>query len=228
MPRGLSVVIPFRATTPERERSRAFVEDWLYRTLGDPDTVLADDPGPDFNRGRALNAGAGAATGDTLVFADADLVVPGDVLLGALRAVEAGAALVVPFSSVLGLGEAATEGVLSVGRPPWGPWDDSDIEYRWNRLSTGGINVLRRTTFETAGGFDERFAGWGYEDAAFASAVETLVGPLEWLDGAAVHLWHPRDPTRRGDLPSVGRELVGRYSAAWGDAAAMKALIASR
>jgi hypothetical protein len=226
----LSVVIPFRPRDPIRDRNRVYVEDWLDRALGEPDTVLADDPGRDFNRGRALDAGVPAATGDLLVLADADLIVPAHNLWAGVEAVENGAAMVVPFTRREELTAEATAKVLA-GAAPEGLWGPEHLEYVMENRGTGGINILTRATFEAVGGFDPRFAGWGYEDSAFADAVETLVGRVEWLTGTAVHLWHPQDPTRSHPDPAVASasvELCKRYTAAWGDREAMRALIAER
>jgi len=223
------VVIPYRLT-PERERLLLYVLAWLTEaTAGiDATATVADDAHPDFNRGRAINAGVAQTDGDVLAFVDADLMVPGEAFRAGLEAVKNGAAMVVPFTRREELTAKATAKVLA-GADPWGPWEEDDFEYVMNNRGTGGINILTRATFEAAGGFDPRFAGWGYEDSAFADAVETLVGPVEWLSGTAVHLWHPLDPTRHNPaLAEAGTELCKRYTAAWGNREAMRALIAER
>ncbi|MFK4998906.1 galactosyltransferase-related protein [Bacillus sp. N9] len=57
----------------------------------------------------------------------------------------------------------------------------------------GGINVVPRKHFETVGGFDERFVGWGGEDDAFAASLNTLCGYVKRLDATIYHLWHKRN-----------------------------------
>ncbi len=51
---------------------------------------------------------------------------------------------------------------------------------------------MSRNTFIVAGGFDERFIGWGGDDDAFVHALETLCGNYIKLGREVFHLWHPR------------------------------------
>ena len=51
--------------------------------------------------------------------------------------------------------------------------------------------VMTRDTFIAAGGFDERFIGWGGDDDAFMVTLETLCGNYIKLDREVIHLWHP-------------------------------------
>ena len=99
---------------------------------------------------RTRNAGAAAATGDTLVFVDADTHVNEAVLRAALAALDEGA-----------IGGGATP-VFEPGAPRWsrvairmvaGPMALMD-------LAAGCFIFVRRASFEAVGGFDERhFAG---------------------------------------------------------------------
>lgn len=222
------VVIPHRPGDRQRARNTATVQSWWLHTFG-LGTNVCDDPNPTgFNRGRALNAGVadlGADPFDVLVLTDGDLIPDQRAIEQAIGAVAAGSArgYVVPFTEVRYLSAGATEAVHAGDAPT-----DHELDGVWDRRSTGGINVMRVATFEAAAGFDPRFTGWGFEDSAWDIAVSTLVAPTRWMAGPVWHLWHP--PARDPEHPSyqAGLDLCRRYEDAYGDVAAVRALIDER
>lgn len=214
----VDVIVPWREN-PDRVRQFLVAGNWLPAGQ----LVIADDPGERFNRGRAVNAAVADSRGQVLAIADSDLIVPGWAWGHAIGVAEQdGAGLVVPFSTRMELSEAATADVLTGKRHWFGPWaaDDIDLEMR----SVGGANVVSRRGFETVGGFDPRFDGWGGEDAAFDLACSTLLGPTRFVPAVAVHLWHPHD---RGtdDQRDTNMALVALYEAAYGEPERMRRLV---
>jgi glycosyltransferase involved in cell wall biosynthesis len=108
------------------------------------------------------NAGARAAHGDTLVFVDADTVVPPETLAAAVRALEAGAAG--------GGAHVAFDGPL-----PWyaRPGTAATLGFlRLFTLAAGCFVFCTRRTFEAVGGFDERL--FAAEEIAFSVAVKRV------------------------------------------------------
>lgn len=223
---AVHVVMPLRPGDDQRTRNAAVTARW-WTDLGLRPN-LCDDPNPDdFNRGRALNAGVeelGANLGDVLILTDGDLLPTEAAIEQAIGAVVARTApgFVVPFTEVRYLNEAATDAAHRGTLLP-------DLtEGVWDRPSTGGINIMRVSTFERCHGFDPRFTGWGFEDAAFDIAAHALAGPTRWMPGHVLHLWHP--PGRNPEAPSydAGLVLCRRYEAAAGDEAAVRELIRER
>jgi glycosyltransferase involved in cell wall biosynthesis len=108
------------------------------------------------------NSGARAASGDVLVFVDADTVINKDVLRRALAIVSEGA---------VGGGAA----VRFDGRVPFYarvllPALTSMM--RWMRLAAGCFVFCTRSAFEAAGGFDERL--FGAEEIALSIALKRI------------------------------------------------------
>jgi glycosyltransferase involved in cell wall biosynthesis len=107
----------------------------------------------------ARNAGARAATGDILIFVDADTLVDRTVLQAALDALAAGAAgggAAVHFRDAKAPGMRAMQSILA--------W-----LFRRFRIAPGCFIFCTRAAFERAGGFDERwYAG---EDIAISRAL---------------------------------------------------------
>ena len=82
--------------------------------------------------------------------------------------------------------------------------------------------------WETVGGFDESFIGWGYEDDAFRAALDVMVGKSLRLRGCNLyHMWHPVSPTDGFESPTIqhNRKLYSQYKRAKSPAMMKKVLL---
>lgn len=106
------------------------------------------------------NAGARAATGDLLVFVDADTLMPAAVLAEALREIGAG--------GVAGGASCAFDGRL----PRWARLVQPALMrlYRSLRLTPGAFLFCTREAFDAVGGFDESI--FGGEEVRMARALD--------------------------------------------------------
>ena len=105
------------------------------------------------------NAGAAAASGQTLFFIDADTHVDATVIRAALAALRAGA-----------VGGGA--GVRLLGHLSWYErWGEAFLlrVFRITRIAPGCFVFCTRVAFESAGGFDLRY--YAGEDVAFSRAL---------------------------------------------------------
>jgi hypothetical protein len=84
---------------------------------------------------------------------------------------------------------------------------------RLRESAYGGIHIVPRRLWDASGGYDERFLGWGSEDAAFQFAC-TVLGGYKALRGDVYHLWHPMQP-RDPSTPQFGANIAlgARYRA---------------
>lgn len=160
-----------------------------------------------WSRASSRNAAAACLTGDVLVFADADTVVPVTQLERAVELARETDGFVLAYTT---LHRLLRDQPLTFQRPQG---------YRTDDVSNGVVAVSRHL-WEEVGGFDERFIDWGGEDRAFLYACLTLRDqeqPVR-VPGPGVHLWHP--PDRTAVRPSRGYRanlaLALRYKRAAG------------
>jgi GT2 family glycosyltransferase len=172
----------------------------------------------------ANNRAAAASRGDVLVFVNNDVVVSADSLAALQRAFDADPAVGVigarlEFPDARGLQHAGIVQMLwglasnfgSGSRP-----DDPRWRVATDRFAvTGALLAMRRSLFESVGGFDERYR-WGYEDVdlclkAWAAGARVRYEP-------AVHGLHHESATlapvrRKTDFDSNYRV----YRETWDD-----------
>lgn len=100
------------------------------------------------------------------------------------------------------------EGMLGAGGF-FAPHFTADIDLlveRTTALSWSCCIAIPRQAWETIGGFDARFQGWGFEDMAFQAVACGLVGH-DRIEGDVLHLWHPRS-SGLGVASKRGREYT--------------------
>lgn len=161
-------------------------------------------PGRDYRRfsvARALNDAAAHAHGDHLLLFGADHVPDVKAVEWASHQLR-GYAFARIYERVAYATEAATKIVLSNMHFPLESAD-------WHEVSAPcpGVLGVRRSAFEKAGGLDERYEGWGYEDTAFLDSLNRthqngLRGNMGPSGLVLRELWHD----------GGNRDLAGRNS----------------
>jgi hypothetical protein len=183
------VVIPWRDDGHRAAACRAVCAH-LRSALPNTPLLLADSGHEPFNRAASRNLGARhALPGDILVVCDADTLPEAQSLkIAIVRAYDN--RLHYPFAVVNYLSEVGTAGMLAGQQP-----DPEQIEHSIPSAQ-GGVMVMRASAWLEAGGMDERFTGWGFEDNAWYATVARAVGPPIHHAGVAWHLWHPTERYR--------------------------------
>ncbi len=153
----MEVGIPWRDSgDPYRARNHEFVIQW-YRNHGF-DVIIGDSRHLMFNRSAAKNACVNAMTDDVCIIADSDILFE-DVneLLQSVDIAREENKLVMPIFELYWLNEKNSDEILA------GQTIDKSIIKPELYLS-GGIHIVPRNVHAIIGGYDEGYAGWGYED----------------------------------------------------------------
>jgi hypothetical protein len=194
--------------------------------MPDVELIIGEDQSKLFNRSRAINQAAAKATGDLYLIVDGDIFF-GTKLIDKILDAAPHHPWIIPFRRGYKLTFQASKTVTQSGLIQL-PTRLRVNEVECNCDYYGAfMNVMSRKAFETVGGMDERFFGWGGEEEALATALDTLVGEHFRMDETIFHLWHPpadfHHPCRRPN-----NELKERYYQARENMAAMSQLIKER
>lgn len=222
-----AVAIPWRASRTHKPRQLAAAVKALTAALPDAPIIEADSGHQPFNRAASRNSGVRRArhlpdgmVAGILVVCDADALVQAEPLREAVAAACDGK-LHLPYTEAVLLSQDGSDAVH-------GGTDPAKARiWHVNPNSVGGCVVVAYETWQTVGGWDERFANWGFEDTAFWASVDTLFGTVRH-DGQLFDLWHL---DRRGvGSPQwhTGKALCDRYTDARGNPDAIRALIEER
>jgi hypothetical protein len=171
----------------------------------------------------ARNTAAKVANGGTLAFVDMDCIPAPNfladyatgladfdgLLMGEVLYLPGG--LSAPGWTYDGFAAAAVRHSDRRGPPPSGIELCNDYRCFWS------LNfAMPRATFLAAGGFDERYVGYGGEDTDFGKSLTTQGTAIGWLKGAlAYHQYHPHHMPPVHHIESVVRNAE-LFKEKWG------------
>jgi glycosyltransferase involved in cell wall biosynthesis len=218
---SLSVVVPATDRPASLDRCLAAI----HAATEVPDEVIVVDGPPELSAARARNTGVAQATGDVIVFVDADVEIHADALKLIREAFDIAPDLAAVFGSYDHAPAAA--GTVSVFR--------NLLHHHIHHTSAGtaetfwtGLGAIRRTAFEHAGGFDgDRYRHPSVEDIELGRRLYRLGARIELdprIQGTHLKHWTLRsmvftDFARRGvpwvALQVADRRLSGTLNLRW-------------
>ena len=167
----VTVVIPFGGHAPDRRDALAQVVSFYREHFPDWHIRINISHERPFNRARTVNRGVRFAPAAMVVINDADSLCEPARIREAVRVAKHERAIVQAFTRYVKLDET--------GAHCW------EQEPTWNH----GCVAVRRSVFLDAGGYDEGYRGWGYEDLDLNLRLDLLRVP-----GTLTHLWHEPAP----------------------------------
>jgi len=222
--RGITLLIPFRPDTEYRVKVWEWLRRYWWNELPGAQMIMGDDDSVPFCKTAAVNSAFSQSSGDIVVILDADCYLPGSVVLSCAASIRAARKAkkkmwYIPYRHFYRLTQLATVDILNTS--PSHPLELGDPPPLWAteevKNSTYGhwfgalIQIMPREAFVAAGGMDERFRGWGGEDLAFMTAVDTLYAPHRTTPNGVMHLWHPTiTGTKPWERMWAGQSVAGR------------------
>lgn len=161
-----------------------------------------------WSRSRAVNIAAGEATGEWLLFADADMLWSPESLTRSVELVEQDANQFLVFQA-RDLPESRNGETLTTHGYSW---DDLEAVSGWRPRWGMGMQMVRAKHFRQVQGLDERMTVWGAEDADMARRLRSIGLKQHWVNHPEVrvyHVWHS-DSKRAANLSSSGADALKR------------------
>lgn len=220
------ILVPRREGFPDRDRTWAWVRRWWEQNLPEFPIIEGHHNAGLFNRSAALNrASEIAGDWDIALIIDADVICDPEHVREAVKMAAEKDRIVVPFKVRHNLNRRGSEAIMAGANANWERWIARNF---YDQHSS--VIAVPRNVWNTVGGFDETFSGWGMEDTAFAISAITLVGEMIHMEGEVWHFYHPTAPEGHVKTPSAIRNRArgARYQAARGDPEAIRALLNER
>ena len=204
-PVNAAILVPRRADGGRRDALWEFTRRH-WEDLGLP-IVEGQSPDGPFNAAAARNEAARlAGDWEVAVVVDADTVMlDHEPVRRAIKIAAQSGQFVRPYQRYWMTDESGAATLMATGKRPGG-----GIRLLRPSDAHGGVNVVPRALWDTVGGYDERFRGWGSEDAAFEIACRSL-GGFAQIPGEVFHLWHPLSPDRSTADPGFQANVALRH-----------------
>jgi predicted glycosyltransferase involved in capsule biosynthesis len=191
------------------------------------DKKSQEDGWSGFCKSKYINRGVRKAKHEIVFIADIDVILPKESIVKSARKLNK-YDCVIPYNVIYHTNSKDAMRIL--GKTPWIKMPTIVLaKQKKVSLSNGraqGLCLVKKSTFEKMGGYDERFSGWGSEDSAYLKAMETMTGKKVYIQkGDAYHLKHPivKDRHKLRDQ-NVG-ELLDAYRKAEGNKKMMRKVI---
>lgn len=215
-------LVPRRADGGRRDQLWAWVKNWWTERFDFPVYEGEHNEGP-FSRSAGLNTASRlAGDWDTAILLDSDVFVDVNQVKDGLALAKSAGHLVMPFRAHHSLNRPGSDAIMEGFT---GSWVRFITRTQMDNISA--CVIVPRAVWDTVGGFDERFQGWGFEDSAFCAASDAYVGNHLRISGELWHLWHDKSPesNSRSPLLIANRTLMHRYNVAKQDIKEIEALL---
>lgn len=202
----ISVVIPWRAK-PDRQYGFNIVKSWYRENFPEASLIFSDDGKKDFCLSGCRNFGVKLAEeggADIVIINDADTIPEINPLKDSVVAAYNDSYVHLPYTEYRSLRKKGTLEFKS-GKQ----LNQCDAFIVDGAVS--GVYVTSPKTWWSHYGQDERFRGWGFEDAAWYSAHKIILNKEPVRHNGAVYSMHHKSAVKSGSLYEANAQLCALY-----------------
>jgi hypothetical protein len=207
---NIAVVIPWRA---KKDRQYAFnvVTSWYKNNLPDAKLFFSDDGKKDFCLSGCRNVGvknAEESGANVVIINDADTIPEIDPLMSAITQASQDDYVHLPYTEYRALG---FQGTKEFKRGKELKKCDAFIV----NGAVSGVYVASPKTWWSHYGQDERFRGWGFEDAAWYKAHTVILGQEPVRHEGKLYALNHISANKEGPLFESNKNLCDAYLSIW-------------
>lgn len=193
----ISIIIPYKESTPERSKIFEFVINRYKSLMPDAEICIGCNEGV-FNQAKSLNEAIKKSTRKYLLFMDSDVIINPDTVTKCLEMIEI-YDVVFTHDLLIRLTPEFSKHIM-----------DNAILILNQRLENfagqyfhyplNSICMIRKELLNKTGCFDDRFEGWGHTDTAFRAVLLAATPNVTTLKFHTIyHLHHSYNPDFKND-----------------------------
>ena len=236
----LSIIMTFKSDNGGyKDKHLKFIQEYYNKNLPNAELIIQYDNESDmskkwldFNKSKQLNLGVQRATRNNLLITDIDMIISVADIVKAYEEI-----IIKKFILMAGilveLDQTTTDIIFEQGLL----YNINELDYtkfthHINKdTQANGCYMTTKALYNACGGHDERFVGWGSEDAQFILCAVTMNDRKIYRSkGLVYHMYHERsgDRPRNDDAWIKKEKIFTQYNQAYGRKSLMKELIESR
>lgn len=188
---NISLLVPYKPDGSYREQNWNWIKKRHELLMPEIEICIGDVNIEPYSRAAGINSAAKQATRNIFIIADADLIFN-------IKDIEYAISLlnkynfILPYNKLIQLSKEKTKLLLTNDFTI----NTSDIDIDGCNIHSkpmvGGMCIITKEVFNSVGGMDERFRGWGWEDNAFFKSIKSIKQEHIKTENAIWHLYHDR------------------------------------
>jgi len=220
--KDISIILPYRPDNGYHDKNFKYVYKLLKSHYPDSEMIIGKNEcgGTLFNRSNAVNNGVTESSNNILMLYDVDAILPQINVQRSLASLET-YPMIFPYDKFWLLSKRVSRKIINGMRYSFSslPNDRGVTQLVKEGKIGAAVQLVTRDAFDSVGGFNEDFEGWGFEDVYFNFKMikkyplgEGIWG--KWLDeGDIFHLWHPPAVPNKKNIEKYNK-LTG-FSIKW-------------
>lgn len=212
---NLAIILPYKKDSKQRETNFYYIKRRYKKMFPKAQLLVAGENTKHiyYNKSKAINNAVKYLKDNVeyLMICDTDIIIERDSIIESLHLLKR-YGLILPYNKVSKLDKSSSHQILKYDN-----FNNLNFEIEWaynnkpNYLGGGGIQILKRETFEEIGGYNELFKGWGDEDICFCIHL-SLFHEIRKLDNVVYHLWHPTQESKKTGERKLNKRLRQIYT----------------